>query len=99
MLLLLTLLRRNDMTDKAMDERQQILQSEVNNFVPQGWEVTNQTQTTTQLVKPKEFSPIAIIALLLAALPFILYLLWSRRIDTLDIEVDEHGRIQKTWTR
>lgn len=45
-------------------------------YVGQGYRVTSQTETTAQLVKPKQFScGLAIVLLLLAVLPFILYVI------------------------
>ena len=61
--------------------------------------VLSRTNTSAQLVKPKKFNfLIALICLVLAVLPFILYLLWyiAAKDSTVYITVDDYGKISRT---
>lgn len=82
--------------EKTLEERQALLQREISSYVSRGFRVVSQTQITAQLVKPKKFSClVAIICLILAVLPFILYLLYylAKRDETVYLEVNPQGRI------
>ena len=67
-------------------------------YVRQGYVVLAQTETSAQLVKRKQFSfLIAVIALLLAVFPFILYVLWymAAKDETIYLTVEANGRVKK----
>lgn len=76
--------------------RREILMREITFYVRRGYRVMSQTDTSAQLVKPREFSClIATIALLLAFFPFVVYILYymSQRDQVVFIEVDPYGHI------
>ena len=77
----------------SIEERSEILGREINRYVRQGYRVVSRTDTTAQLVKPKEFS------LFWAIIGFLfLYLLYylSKKDETLYLEVLPNGQIAKT---
>jgi hypothetical protein len=81
-----------------VETRRAILQREVERYVGQGYRVVSQTDTTAQLVRPKHFSClIATICLLLAVLPFVLYLLiyMGSRDSQVYLSVDDSGRLHR----
>jgi len=81
----------------SLEERSAILDVAVMKYVRIGYEVRSRTQTTVQLVKPKEFSSIWALAwFLLFGIGVIVYLLyyWGGRDQTLYLEVDERGTIR-----
>lgn len=81
------------------EQRSEILDKEIRGYVKSGFRVISRTDTTAQLVKPKKFSLlIAVICLLLAVFPFIIYLLWymAAKDKTIYIEVDPNGKIKRT---
>ena len=83
----------------SIERRRDILQKEIGRYIRKGFRVVSQTDTSAQLVKPKRFSLLwAIIWLILAVLPFILYLLWylSRKDQVVYLTVDTQGRISKS---
>lgn len=82
-----------------MEQRTAILDKEVKSYVKQGYRVLSQTPTSAQLVKPKKFNLlIALICLILAVLPFVLYLLWylAAKDSTVYLTVDEQGKVKRT---
>lgn len=86
-------------TTLSTDERSALLDREIQKYVRSGYRVLSRSDTTAQLVKPKKFSLlIAIIALLLAVLPFVLYLLWymASKDKTIYLSIDATGRITKS---
>jgi hypothetical protein len=82
---------------KSTEERREILQREINKHLKQGYRVVSQTDTTAQLVKPKQFSclwaTLWLLVLLIGLLIYIFYYM-SQRDGQLYIEVDEYGRIK-----
>jgi len=83
---------------KTLEERRRILQNEVQKYIRQGFRVISQTETTAQLVRPKRFSFLwAFLWLLLLGVGLIVYLLWywSRRDETVYLQVDEQGRVSR----
>lgn len=83
---------------KTLDERRRILQSEVQRYIGRGFRVISQTETTAQLVRPKRFSFLwAFLWLLAFGIGLIVYLFWywSRRDETVYLQVDEQGRVSR----
>jgi len=87
------------MTEPMTTEmRRNVLEQEIQSYVRKGYRVLSQTDTSAQLVKPKKFNLlIAVICLLLAVFPFIIYLLMymASKDKTVYISVDPQGRIQR----
>lgn len=86
------------MSSLSNAERSAILDKEIRAYVKQGYRVISRTDSTVQLVKPKKFSLIiAIICLLLAVLPFILYVLiyMASSDQTIYLEVNERGKVTR----
>lgn len=80
----------------AVETRRELLIREMSYYIRQGYRVMSQTDTSAQLVKPKEFSClIATIALLLALFPFILYILFymAQKDRVMFIEIDPYGHV------
>lgn len=85
---------------KSNEERQAILQVEISKYIRRGYRVVSQTVTTAQLVKPKSFSFFwALVWLLLAVLPFFIYLIYyaAKRDSTIYIEVGGDGQIVRRF--
>jgi hypothetical protein len=58
------------------EDRTEILEAYIEKYLQTGYRITNRTPTTAQFVKPKQFSAgLAVICLILAVFPFIIYLL------------------------
>jgi hypothetical protein len=86
-------------TGLSTQQRTEILDREVRNYVKKGYRVVSRSDTTAQLVRPKKFSLlIALICFVLAVVPFVLYLLWymASRDKTVYLEVDTNGKIRRT---
>ena len=80
------------------EERANILQREVQKYIKDGWRVQSSTPTTAQLVKPKRFSFLFfVILLILMVLPAILYVVWFavKRDEAVYLSIDEYGKITK----
>jgi hypothetical protein len=80
------------------EERSNLLQREIQKYVKDGWRVQSSTATTAQLVKPKKFSFLFFIVLLiLMVLPALLYVVWFavKRDEAVYLSVDENGRITR----
>lgn len=78
--------------------RRNILEQEIQKYVRKGYRVMSQTDTSAQLVKPKKFSALlAVLLLILMVLPFIVYLLMymASKDKTVYITVDAQGRITR----
>jgi hypothetical protein len=76
-----------------------LLQNVIASYVGQGYRVISQTQETAQLVRPKRFSWIlAIILLLIYVLPFLLYLLYYavQKDESIYIMLTENGKLSVT---
>ena len=83
----------------SLEERKAILDAEVTRFVRRGFRVQSRTDTTAQLVKPKKFSlGWAVIWLLCAVFPFVVYLLWyaAKKDEQVYLQVDERGKVKRT---
>jgi len=83
---------------KSVEERRAILQREISRYLKRGFRVVSQTETTAQLVKPKSFSFLwAFLWLLMLGVGLIVYLIyyWSKRDETVYLEVDELGRVRR----
>jgi len=81
----------------STDDRQTILQQEINKYVRRGFRVVSQTSTTAQLVKPKKFSFLwAALWLLVFGVGIFIYLLYyaAKRDKQVYIEVDPSGRVR-----
>lgn len=80
------------------DMRRNILDKEIQSYVRKGYRVLSQTDTSAQLVKPKKFSfLLAVLLLILMVLPFIVYLLMymAAKDKTVYITVDPQGRVTR----
>lgn len=83
---------------KTIEERRSVLQREITSYVRQGYRVVSQTDTTAQLVKPKNFSLLwALLWFFLFGIGLVVYLVyyWSKRDLAVYLEVDEQGRVKK----
>jgi hypothetical protein len=80
----------------TIEQRREILQREINKYLRQGYRVISQTDTTAQLVKPKEFSCLWFLINALLLIGWIFYLLWywSKRDKQIYIEVDVNGKVR-----
>lgn len=78
------------------ERRTEILQREVNKYIGQGYRVVSQTDTTAQLVRPKQFSCLWFLINAFLIIGWIFYLLWywSKREEQIYIEVDLVGNIK-----
>ncbi len=82
----------------SLDQRRAILEREIQSYVKKGYRVLSQTDTSAQLLKPKRFSwLLAIILLILMVLPFLVYLLMyiGAKDKTVYITVDAQGKISR----
>jgi hypothetical protein len=79
----------------TLAERQQVLQTELRRWLRFGYRVTHQTDTTVQLVRPREFSFLMALILVFTIVGFVIYLLWylTREDDSAFLEVNETGEI------
>jgi hypothetical protein len=71
------------------------LQKEINRYVNQGYRVVSQTETTAQLIRPKQFSCLfASLWFLLfgVGLLFYLFYYWSKKDDTIYLQL-VNGRV------
>jgi hypothetical protein len=81
------------------EQRTEILDREIQGYAKQGYQVVSRTDTTAQLVKPKKFSFLLFVVLLiLMVLPAILYILWyaTRGNQSVYLSVDEYGKVKRT---
>jgi len=84
---------------RSIEERQAILNREIQKFVKRGFRVTARTDTTAQLVKPKKFSLLwAILWFLFFGIGLIIYLLYyaAKKDETIYLDVDERGKVKYT---
>lgn len=75
-----------------------LLQKEINRYVKQGYRVVSQTETTAQLVRPKQFSCLyASLWFLLFGVGLIFYLFWyaSKKDDTVYLQMVDGKIIRK----
>lgn len=79
-------------------ERTEILDSEIQSYVLQGFRVVARTATTAQLVRPKQFNAaLAILGLLFLVIGLLIYLLiyLAESDATAYLTVDEDGTIRR----
>lgn len=80
------------------------LQSEIARYAGKGYRVISQTPDSAQLVKPKKFSIVAFVLLLLLGIfPGVLYFAWymAKKDETIYLYVESDGRVQRKggkWT-
>lgn len=81
-----------------IQQRRDILQHEIGNYLKHGFRVISQTDTTAQLIKPKKFSFfwafIWFLALGIGLLVYIIYYM-AKKDQQIYLSVDENGRITK----
>ncbi len=78
----------------TIEERNAVLQEEIEKYVDQGWRVTSQTQTTAQLTRDKHASCcLAVLLAILFVLPAVLYLLLYKGTENLYLVVNEEGQV------
>jgi hypothetical protein len=83
----------------SLEDRSEILDAYIQKYLKAGYRVTSRTETTAQFIKPKEFSAaLAIICLLLAILPFFLYLLiyLGEKDKVAYVSVGSDGKVTQT---
>ena len=87
-------------TIASPETRRAALQQRISQYVRRQYRVVSQTDYTAQLVKPKRFSFIwAVIWLLLAVFPFLLYVgyhVFLKRESQVYLTVDDQGRVHET---
>lgn len=79
------------------DERKNILEQRLQGYAKEGWRIASQSDTTAQLMKPKQFNfVLAVIFLLLGGIPFVIYLFWylAAKDKTLYLTVDLDGTVR-----
>ena len=83
----------------TLEARTAILDREIARYVKRGFRLVTRTPTTAQLLKPKHFSflwaTFWLLCLVVGLLVYLFYY-WSRRDQTIYLEVDPTGRIRKT---
>ena len=80
---------------KTLEERRAILESEIVKQQKKGWQISSRSETTCQLTKEKKPETIVVVILiLLFVIPGLLYLIFTKGIMTVYIEVDEQGDIK-----
>ena len=87
----------NDQPLLSPEERHRILEQEIAKYVHQGYRVVSQSETTAQLVKPKELSLLIILLSILGAVVtffvYLFYYLVIKKDKTIYIEVMPTGTI------
>lgn len=86
------------MPDLPLEARRAILEREIASYIKKGYRVLSQTDTSAQLLKPKRFSLLlAVLLLILMVLPFVIYLLMylAARDKTVYISVDSQGKVTR----
>jgi hypothetical protein len=82
--------------DLTVEKNQEILQHEIKSYVKNGFRVISQTETTAQLLKPKNFSLLwAVFWFLIFVFGLIIYLFYylAKRDDQIYIEVTATGKV------
>lgn len=79
----------------TIEQRKSILQSQIVKYVKKGFRVTSQTDTTAQLIKPKQFSFFWFLVNLFLIIGWVFYLAWylAKKDETIFLEVNENGRV------
>ena len=83
----------------TLEQRTALLDKEIGRYVRHGFRLLSRTPTTAQLLKPKTFSRLwALLWFLCFGFGIFVYLIyyWSKRDQTLYLQVDPTGRIRKT---
>lgn len=97
----LEILERYDevnMNSLAFEKRREILAREVAAYSRRGYRVIAQTDTTAQLVKPKQFSFLwATVWFLMFGIGLLVYLFyyWGKREEVVYLVVDEQGHVKR----
>ncbi len=84
------------MNPQSPEQRREILQNRINQYVKQGYRVVSQTDTTAQLIKPKQFSCLwATLWFLLLGIGILIYLFYyaSIRDEQIYLKVDMYGMV------
>jgi tetratricopeptide (TPR) repeat protein len=84
----------------TVTERSQILESEIQSYQRQGYALIARTETTAQLSKKHEFSCLLafILFIFVIGILYILYYLVAKKEHLVFLEVDEWGRIHRTFS-
>ncbi len=83
----------------SIEERSAILDREIAKYIKRGFRVIARTDITAQLIKPKKFSFLwAILWFLLLGVGILVYLIyyWSKRDETIYLQINPYGRIKRT---
>ena len=86
----------NSQQELSIEQRKDILHREIAKYVRKGFQVVLQTDTTAQLIKPKSFSCLlAVLLLLIFLLPLIIYMIYyaSKKDETVYLAVDARGGV------
>ena len=77
----------------TLQERNAVLRGEITKYVKMGYRVTNQTDTSAQMVKPKKFSWIIFLGTVWLFGLGLLYLIyfWVKKEKAAYLEVDDGG--------
>lgn len=89
----------NPLVRLSEEQREAILEKQIQNFAKKGFRVLSQTKTTAQLVKPKQFNAIgAFVLLVLFILPLVIYVLsyLGEQDQQLHLAVDRKGAVSVT---
>jgi excisionase family DNA binding protein len=80
---------------KTFDERKTILDAEIIKQQKKGWQISNRTDMTCQLIKENKPEIIVVVILfLLFLIPGILYLILMKGTVTIYVEINEDGEIK-----
>ena len=85
-----------EVQEVSLETRRAALQQEIGRYVRQGYQVVSQTDTTAQLLKPKQFATLWFILWLLTGVVWIFYLLYHlamKREGRIYLEVDAYGTV------
>ena len=83
----------------SVQERSNILDDQVRNYVQGGYRVESRTPTTAQLVRPKKFSFLwALLWFLLFGIGILVYVAYylAKSDQTVYLEVDDEGKVRKS---
>ena len=83
----------------SLETRQAALQQAIGEYLAQGYRVLSQTDTTAQLVKPKQFGTLWFILWLLTGVLWIVYLAYYlavKREGKVYLQVDPQGFVHRT---
>ena len=82
----------------TLDARKQILEREIVRYSKRGYRVVSRTDTTAQMVKPRQFGCLAAtLWTLLFGVGLIFYLFYylAKKEDVIYLSVDERGRVSR----